>query len=91
MRSDAGVLWQSRGSGMSWCKKNLNGCVPQVPQSCQVAFAAPGGRARAPLWLEQVQGCAAARRMCRVLERCSDFWTCSSPVLGGMCRTGIGA
>ena len=37
MRSDAGVLWQSRGSGMSWCKENLNGCVPQVPQSCQAA------------------------------------------------------
>lgn len=47
MRLSAGVLWQSRGSGMYWCKENLNGCVRQVPQSCQAASLLLM-RARAP-------------------------------------------
>ena len=64
MRLDAGVLWQSRGSGVYRCMKNLNGCVPQVPQSCQaVLLLLMRARARAPVRKASAGVCCCAARV----------------------------
>ena len=63
MRSDAGMVRERRGLGMI-LEHELERLCSSGAAELPGGVAAPGALARAPLGLEQAEGCAAARHVC---------------------------